>query len=118
MFALGKQANRGGSYMRATIAIAVMMLLSVVTASTAQGEVYAYVDDNGDYVVTQRRPGKHIKEYAVLSDDGEFIRLVQPRDPNVPITHWRPWFIPKEPDPFDGDPDIYREREGVVEIQE
>lgn len=93
-------------------------VLLACLAHTAQADVYAYVDENGDYVVTQKRPGRDVAEYAVLTDEGEFVRLVQSRDPNVPITHWRPWFIPKEPDPYDADPDIYREREGTVEVDE
>jgi hypothetical protein len=94
------------------------MLLLGCAASSAHATIYAYVDDNGDYVVTQKRPGKSVAEYAVLTDDGEFVRLVQARDPNVPITHWRPWFIPKDPDPYDADPDSRREREGTVDIDE
>jgi hypothetical protein len=94
------------------------IILLACAAQTAHANVYAYVDENGDYIVTQKRPGKQVTEYAVLTDEGEFVRLVQSRDPNVPITHWRPWFIPKEPDPYDGEPDIYREREGTVEVDE
>ncbi|MFU8816931.1 MAG: hypothetical protein ACNA7W_16410 [Pseudomonadales bacterium] len=104
--------------MKTLAVMAISMGLLAVTPHTAQANVYAYMDENGDYVVTKKRPGKGVREYAVLSDDGEFIRLVQPRDLDVPITHWRPWFIPKEPDPYDADPDIFREREGIVEIQE
>ncbi|MDZ7671006.1 MAG: anti-sigma factor domain-containing protein [Gammaproteobacteria bacterium] len=84
----------------------------------SRADVYAYVNDNGDYVVTPDKPGRNVAEYAVLTDDGEFIRLVRPRDMDVPITHWRPWFLPKEPDPYDADPELYREREGTVGIEE
>lgn len=93
-------------------------ILALAFADVAQGEVYAYMNESGDYVVTPARPGKKIREYAVLTDDGEFLRLVHPRDPDVPVTHWRPWFIPKQPDPYDTDEDAYREREGVVGIEE
>ncbi len=87
-------------------------------AAAARAEVYAYVNDDGDYVVTRERPADSVGEYAILSNDGEFLRLVNPRELDVPITHWRPWFLPKQPDPFDADPDVYREREGTVEIEE
>jgi hypothetical protein len=92
-------------------------LLSFV-AGPAAAEIYAYVNEDGDYVVTKDNPGKSVGEYAVLTDDGEFLRLVNPRDLDVPITHWRPWFLPKEPDPFDASPDLYEEREGTVGIEE
>lgn len=99
------------------------VVLGVAGVATAlalpvHAEVYAYVNEDGDYVVTRDNPGKSVGEYAVLTDDGEFLRLVRPRDLDVPITHWRPWFLPREPDPFDADPDVYREREGTVGIEE
>jgi hypothetical protein len=84
----------------------------------AMAEVYAYVNEAGDYVVTKDNPGRSVAEYAVLSDDGEYLRTVRPRELDVPITHWRPWFLPKEPDPFDADPELYREREGRVGVEE
>jgi hypothetical protein len=90
----------------------------VLAVGVAHGEVYAYVNEGGDYVVTRDNPGRNVGEYAVLTDDGEFLRLVRPRDQDVPISHWRPWFLPKQPDPYDADPDRYREREGVVDIEE
>jgi hypothetical protein len=89
-----------------------------LACGVAHGEVYAYVNDNGDYVVTQDHPGRTVGEYAVLTDDGRFLRLIRPPDMDVPISHWRPWFLPKEADPYDADPDLYREREGVVDIEE
>jgi hypothetical protein len=98
--------------MKMLLAIALLSCL----AHAAHATVYAYVDENGDYVVTQKKPGKKVAEYAVLTAEGEFVRLVQARPPNVPITHWRPWFMPKEPDPNAADP--YREREGVVDVEE
>jgi hypothetical protein len=101
-----------------TMRHSILIALLVCAAPGAHATVYAYVDGNGDYVVTQKRPGKDISEYAVLTDDGEFVRLVRAREPNVPITHWRPWFIPRETDPFDIDPGERGEREGTVEIDE
>lgn len=101
-----------------TIATAALAALSMVAATRAHAEIYAYVNEDGDYVVTRDNPGKSVGEYAVLTDDGEFLRLVNPRDLDVPITHWRPWFLPREPDPFDADPDVYQEREGTVDIEE
>lgn len=96
-----------------------LFLLAALSSYPAAAEVYAYVNDQGDYVVSPKSPGKRVAEYAVLTDDGEFLRLVRPRDDDVPITHWRPWFLPKEPDPFDADEEaIYREREGVVGVEE
>lgn len=85
--------------------------------AAAAAEVYAYVNDDGDYVVTRDNPGRSVAEYAILTDDGEFVRLVRPGELDVPITHWRPWFLPKEPDPFETD-EVPREREGTVEIEE
>jgi hypothetical protein len=101
--------------MKSTILV---LLTALVWSAIAEAEVYAYVNENGDYVVTPDRPGRDVAEYAILTDDGEFVRLVRPRELDVPITHWRPWFLPKEPDPYDADPDIYREREGAVGIEE
>lgn len=63
-------------------------------------DVYSYMNDDGDYVISKERP-KGSGEYAVLSDEGEFIELVQRPELNVPITHWRPWYLPTEPNPFD-----------------
>ena len=98
--------------------IVVALLAGACLAAGARAEVYAYVNGEGDYVVTRDRPGDDVAEYAVLTDDGEFLRLVNPRDLDVPISHWRPWFLPKEPDPYDADQDAYREREGTVDIEE
>lgn len=84
----------------------------------ALGNVYAYVNEEGDYVVSQKKPGRNVAEYAVLTDDGEFLRLVRAREPNVPLSHWRPWFMPREQEGLDVTPDLPRERTGVVEIDE
>lgn len=90
----------------------------LVAAPLGQAEVYAYVNDHGDYVVTPKVPGKDVAEYAVLTDDGEFLRLIRPGNTEVPVTHWRPWFLPRQPDPFDADEGIYDEREGTVGVEE
>ncbi|MEQ8857540.1 MAG: hypothetical protein RIC56_02725 [Pseudomonadales bacterium] len=95
-----------------------LVFATLWATGTAHAEVYAYVNDDGDYVVTRELPHARVGEYAVLTDDGEFLRLVNPHELDVPITHWRPWFLPKQPDPYDGNPDLYEEREGVVEIEE
>ena len=97
--------------------LTVILLAGSLCSTTVHAEVYAYVNEAGDYVVSQKPPGKGV-EYAILTDDGEFVRLVQPRDLDVPVTHWRPWFIPKEPDPYDFDPEVLEDREGTVEIEE
>lgn len=106
--------------MKAAVGLRALLLWASVTLlpAGAKADVYAYVNDDGDYVVSRDNPGDSVAEYAVLTDDGEFLRLVRPRDLDVPITHWRPWFLPREPDPFDADPDAIREREGTVEIEE
>jgi hypothetical protein len=107
------------AYAQAIVKSAIFILLATLAWSTAtRAEVYAYVNEDGDYIVTPDRPGRDVAEYAVLTDDGEFVRLVRPRELDVPITHWRPWFLPKEPDPYDADPEVYREREGTVGVEE
>ncbi len=78
---------------------------ALLLPAAAGADVYAYVNDDGDYVVSRDNPGDSVAEYAVLTDDGEFLRLVRPRDLDVPVTHWRPWFLPRQPDPFDADPE-------------
>ncbi len=79
-----------------------LFLLPWVTQS-AWARLYSYVNSEGDYVITRTKP-KNVDEYSILTNDGEFIRLVTARDRNVPISHWRPWFLPKEPHPFDAKP--------------
>lgn len=104
--------------MRRNIHTAMLLLAAALLhAPMASAQLYAYVNEDGDYVVSQKRPDKGV-EYAILTDDGEFVRLVQPRDLDVPITHWRPWFIPEDPDPFEIDPGLLEEREGEVGIEE
>lgn len=111
--------SAGTPYARRTMKLLVITAVAALGWSAViQADVYAYVNDNGDYIVTPDKPGRDVPEYAVLTDDGEFVRLVRPRELDVPITHWRPWFLPKEPDPYDGDPDAYGEREGTVGIEE
>ncbi len=82
--------------------------------------LYSYTNADGEYVVAQKPPKDKNIQYAVLSDEGEFIRMVPGRNQNVPITHWRPWFIPRDPEPWEGnpDPDFPREREPVVTVDE
>ena len=98
---------------RATMT-AVLMCLSAL----ANAEIYSYTNSDGDYIVSQKKPKDREISYAVLTDDGEFIRMVEGRK-QVPITHWRPFFLPKEPHPYDGPQDIeLREREPDVRIDE
>ena len=88
-----------------------------LSAPQVAANLYAYVNADGDYVVTRNRPSG-IAEYAVLTDDGEFLREVITGNA-VPITHWRPWFIPKEPHPFDGPDELFVEpKEPDIQIEE
>ena len=89
-----------------------------VLAIPAGATLYSFTNAEGQDVVSQKPPKDRNIQYAVLSDDGEFIRMVHGRDQQVPITHWRPWFIPKDPDPLDGDPELIREREPVITVEE
>ena len=66
----------------------------------------------------QKPPKNKNIQYAVLSDEGEFIRSVPGRKQQIPISHWRPWYLPKEPHEFDGDPDLMRDREPIVTVDE
>jgi len=77
------------------------LLLSVVAAGPAAAKLYSYENENGDYVISKQRP-KNVGEYAVLTNEGEFIELVHPPALDVPITHWRPWYLPPEPNAFAG----------------
>ena len=72
---------------------------AISLAPEANARLYSYVNEEGDYVVSQKKP-KNVDEYAVLTDEGEFIRLVKRKRDDVPITHWRPWYMPNEPDPI------------------
>lgn len=94
-----------------------VFVLAVTAPVSVSADVYSYVTENGDYVVSPKKP-KRGTEYAVLDDEGNFIRLVSARDTRVPITHWRPWYLPKEPHPFDAQPTDPAERETNVEIEE
>ena len=77
-----------------------LAILTLPLAAPAIADVYSYMNDEGDYVISKERP-KGSGEYAVLSDQGEFIELVRRPQSNLPVTHWRPWFMPQEPNPLD-----------------
>jgi hypothetical protein len=75
------------------------------------------VNESGDYVISKKRPKAPV-EYSILTDDGEFIRLVPAPQESVPITHWRPWFLPREPDPLDAPEPNWEERLPQIDIEE
>ena len=81
--------------------IRISLLLTLPVAAPAVADVYSYVNEDGDYVVSKRRP-EHAAEYAVLTDQGEFVTLVRPLALDVPVSHWRPWYLPEQPNPFRG----------------
>ena len=87
-------------------------------AANGYAEVYSYTNAEGDYVVSQSKPKDRTISYAVLTDEGEFIRMVEGRGKQVPITHWRPFFLPKEPHPFDGPNVESEQQEPVISIDE
>ncbi|XOV85050.1 MAG: hypothetical protein ACFHXK_07970 [bacterium] len=87
-------------------------------APVTHADIYAYTNKDGDYIVSQNKPKDRNLSYAVLTDEGEFIRMVEGHRENVPITHWRPFFLPKEPHPFDGPEMQPRERQPSVEVEE
>jgi hypothetical protein len=95
-----------------------LTLCLLAGAVNGYAEVYSYTNADGDYVVSQSKPKDHTISYAVLSDEGEFIRMVEGRGKQVPITHWRPFFLPKEPDPMDGPQLPIEDKEPVVNIDE
>ena len=82
-----------------------ILMFAGVWAGSAHAEVYAYENEQGQYVVAPQKPSNPMTEYSVLTDDGKFVRLVSPaqaaRQNRIPIDHWRPWFIPKEPHPLE-----------------
>ena len=86
------QANR-------LVLVGSLTLALCLHALPVSARLYSYVNEEGDYVVSKKRP-KNVDEYAVLTDEGEFIRLVKRKRDDVPITHWRPWYMPNEPDPI------------------
>lgn len=96
----------------------IIALTLIVLTAPAHAVLYSFTNEAGEYVVSQKRPSDKDTQYAVLSDEGEFIRSVPGRNQRVPVTHWRPWFIPKEPHPWDGEPEIPREQEPVVTVDE
>ena len=99
-----------------------VLILSILmfAAGNAAAEIYSYTNSDGDYVVTQQKPDDPNISYAVLTDEGDFVRMVEGRNKQIPISHWRPFFLPKEPHPFDG-PEVdieVRESQPVISIDE
>ncbi len=89
----------------------------VFLTGSVQATLYSYTTSDGDYIVSKNKPNDRDIEYAVLTDEGEFVRLVKGQQP-IPIGHWRPWFIPKEPHPLDGRPEEIVEPTPVVSVEE
>ncbi len=85
--------------MNQRVVAGILALALCLHALPASARLYSYVNEEGDYVVSQKKP-KNVDEYAVLTDEGEFIRLVKRKRDDIPITHWRPWYMPNEPDPI------------------
>lgn len=80
------------------------LVVAVTFAAPVQADLYSYVNKDGDYVISKLRPTSG--EYVVLSDHGEFVERVQSPALDVPVSHWRPWYLPSEPNPFvDTEPD-------------
>jgi ABC-type glycerol-3-phosphate transport system substrate-binding protein len=90
---------------------------ALLASASAAADLYAYVNENGDYIISKKRPKAPV-EYSILTDDGEFVRLVPAPQDNVPITHWRPWFLPREPDPLDAPTPNWEERIPQIDIEE
>ncbi len=97
-----------------TIAIVLVLLIG----PGVQGALYSYTNSDGNYVVSQHKPAQPDIEYAVLTDEGEFVRLVRSRTKQIPIGHWRPWYFPKEPHHLDGIVEEGREPTPVVTVEE
>lgn len=93
--------------------LVVALVLALTNAADATANLYSYANENGDYVISRQRP-RTSGEYAVLTDDGEFIELVHPRAPDVPVTHWRPWYLPKQPNPLET-PDAAPDGKVIIE---
>lgn len=57
-----------------------LLLVGVIAVSTAQAELYRYVDDKGVVVLNRQGvPPQHIgKGYEVLNDQGRVVRVVPP----------------------------------------
>lgn len=94
-----------------------LALLWLLT-SPAQAVIYAYNNQDGDYVVSQTKPEDEHIGYTVLSDEGEFIRMVPGRSQRLPISHWRPFWMPEEPNPLSADPSQQPDPEPVVTVEE
>ena len=95
-----------------------VLIWIIFVSQQAFAEIYAYTNSDGDYIVSQTKPTDRNLSYAVLTDDGEFVRMVEGKNKRVPISHWRPFFMPKEPHPLDGREIEFEEREPNVEIEE
>lgn len=95
-----------------------LLLLLLLTSLSVKADIYSYNNTDGDYIVTQKKPTDPDITYAVLSEEGDFIRMVTGRNQQIPVGHWRPFWMPREPHPLEGDPDLIREREPVVIIEE
>ena len=106
--------------MKLTMAAMPLFITAVlfVFAAPAKAVVYSFTNTDGQYVVSQKPPKNKNIQYAVLSDEGKFIRSVPSRQQQIPITHWRPWYLPKEPHEFDADPNLIRERVPTVTVEE
>ena len=102
------------------LGVALVSLAVAHIPQTSWADLYSYTNAEGEYVISQKPPKNENTQYAVLTDEGEFIRMVEGRNQQVPITHWRPWFIPREDEPWEGNPnpDMPRERKGVVTVDE
>ncbi len=98
--------------------VVLLVLGLLFLAPSTNAEIYAYTNKDGDYIVSQQKPKDRDISYAILTDEGDFVRMIEGRRENVPITHWRPFFLPKEPDPFDGPTIEPSERRPSVEIDE
>lgn len=95
------------------------ILLSLLPlALPVQAEIYAYNNADGDYVVSQSKPEDRNIGYTVLSDDGEFIRMVPGKSERLPISHWRPFWMPEEPNPLSVDPNRLPDPEPVITVEE
>ncbi len=99
-----------------TSVLRVSTSLLLAACMPAAADLYSYVNADGDYVIS-KQPPKNVGAYVVLSDEGEFIERVEFAPSDVPITHWRPWYLPREPNPMEA-PLQDVPAEGTVVIEE